>query len=222
MSSWKELVNHCLPSALENQHCTEPFLQQIKPQCTKSTKGKSCFQLWGGSIRFLGQKWRQLLSGICWSLRKALNFLISPVCFIKTNSKFFWTDKPGLKTLYWVKKHICLLTEKHQHEKIKLFDYLCCFLGSSSPSGVTDKCCVIFGEGTKFPFLDFGIQEFLKKICFKMRKNICEWCKKVPLKHKKIAGKKALPKTEAFLKYTFLTSGKNYQKKCWAWENQNC
>lgn len=114
-------------------------------------------------IRFLGQKWRRPLSGICCSLRKAPNSLISPVCFIKTNSKFFWIDKPGLKKLYWVKMHICLLTEKHQHKKIKLVDYLCCFLGSSSPSGSTDKSCVILGEGTKFPFLDFRIQEFLKK-----------------------------------------------------------
>lgn len=142
-------------------------------------------------IRILGQKWRQPLSGICCSLRKAQNSLIFPIHFIKNNSKFFWTDNPALKMLYWVKKHICLLTEKHQHEKIKLVDYLCCFLGSSSPSGVTDKCCVILGEGTKFPFLDFGIQEFLKKIiCFKMRKNICEWCKNVPLKHRKVDGKK--------------------------------
>lgn len=113
-------------------------------------------------IRFLGQKWRQPLSGVCCSLRKVQNCLIFPVHFIK-NFKFFWTDNPALKTLYWVKKHICLLTEKHQQEKIKLVDYLCCFLGSSSPSGVTDKCCVILGEGIKSPFLDFGIQEFLKK-----------------------------------------------------------
>lgn len=136
-------------------------------------------------------KWRQLLSGICCSLRKALNFLTSPVCFIKTNSKFFWTDKPGLKTLYWVKKHICLLTEKHQHEKIKLFDYLCCFLGSSSPSGVTDKCCVIFGEGTKFPFLDFGIQEFLKKkFASKWGKIYVNDVKRFHLNTEKLLGKR--------------------------------